>query len=258
MSPVDADIAPPPLPPAAQPRPVWRFVSTSLWGLFIFVAMFLGQTAVIGYLVWRHGGGLDSDLIRSISGSGITLSLSVITGLPAVLLAIWIATRLAGVRFSDYLGLRWPTWREFFFGLLALIVLVGAWDLLAKAIGREVTATFMVEVLKSAEADNSLWLLLIAFCVAAPVSEEFFARGFLYRGWADSFVRPAGAIVLSSLVWTAMHLQYDWFFFFEILSIGLLFGYLRHRTGSTWLTVVLHALNNLAATVQTMWLASSS
>ncbi|MGB3866103.1 MAG: CPBP family intramembrane glutamic endopeptidase [Xanthobacteraceae bacterium] len=257
MSPVDADIVPP-LPPAARPRPVWRFVSTSLWGLFIFVAMFLGQMAVIGYLVWRHGGGLDSGLIRSISGSGITLSLSVITGLPAVLLAIWIATRIAGERFSDYLGLRWPTWRTFFIGLAALIVLVGAWDLLAKAIGREVTATFMIEVLKSAEADNSLWLLLIAFCVAAPVSEEFFARGFLYRGWADSVVRPAGAIVLSSLVWTAMHLQYDWFFFFEIMSIGLLFGYLRHRTGSTWLTVVLHALNNLAATVQTMWLASSS
>jgi len=189
MSPLEPDIAPP-LPPACGPRPVWRFVSTSLWGLFIFVALFLGQMAVIGYLVWRHGGGLDSELIRSISGSGITLSLSVVTGLPAVLLAIWIATRLAGVGFSDYLGLRWPTWRELAFGLLALIVLVGAWDLLAKAIGREVTASFMVEVLKSAEADNSLWLLLIAFCVAAPVSEGFSARLPLSR--LGGLVRAAG------------------------------------------------------------------
>jgi membrane protease YdiL (CAAX protease family) len=34
-----------------------------------------------------------------------------------------------------------------------------------------------------------------------------------------------------------------------------LFGYLRYRRNSIWLTVVLHGLNNLAATLQTMWLA---
>jgi membrane protease YdiL (CAAX protease family) len=87
------------------------------------------------------------------------------------------------------------------------------------------------------------------------MSEEFFARGFLYRGWSESFLRPAGAVILSSLAWTALHLQYDWFFFGEVFSIGLLLGYLRYRTGSTWLTIVLHGLNNLAATVQSIWLA---
>jgi membrane protease YdiL (CAAX protease family) len=40
-----------------------------------------------------------------------------------------------------------------------------------------------------------------------------------------------------------------------VFSIGLLFGYLRYRSNSTWLTTVLHGLNNLAATLQTMWLA---
>ena len=93
---------------------------------------------------------------------------------------------------------------------------------------------------------------MIAFCVAAPVTEELFARGFLYRGWSESFLRPAGAIVLSSLVWTALHLQYDWFFFGEVFSIGLLLGYLRYRFNSTWLTIIVHGLNNLAAVVQTI------
>ena len=55
-----------------------------------------------------------------------------------------------------------------------------------------------------------------------------------------------------------MHLQYDWFFFGEIFSIGLLFGYLRYRSGSIWLTVILHGLNNLAATLQTLWLANQT
>ena len=110
----------------------------------------------------------------------------------------------------------------------------------------------MGDVLKSARADGALWLLVIAFCVAAPMSEELFARGFLYRGWSESFLGPAGAIVLSSLVWTSLHLQYDWFFFGEVFSIGLLLGYLRYRSKSTWLTIVLHGLNNLAAVVQTI------
>ena len=63
-----------------------------------------------------------------------------------------------------------------------------------------------------------------------------------------------GAILLSSIAWTALHLQYDWFFFAEVFSIGLLFGYIRYRTDSTWLTIVLHGLNNLAATLQTIFL----
>jgi membrane protease YdiL (CAAX protease family) len=129
------------------------------------------------------------------------------------------------------------------------------WDLLSRAAGREVMPGFMGDVLQSARADGALWLLVIAFCVAAPISEEFFARGFLYRGWSESFLGPVGAILLSSLVWTALHLQYDWFFFGEVFSIGLLLGYLRYRSNSTWLTVVVHGLNNLAAVVQTMLLA---
>jgi hypothetical protein len=116
----------------------------------------------------------------------------------------------------------------------------------------------MGEVLKSAQADGALWLLVLAFCVAAPITEEFFARGFLYRGWSETVLRPAGAIVLSSLVWTLLHLQYDWFFLGEVFSIGLLFGYMRYRSNSTWLTIVLHGLNNLAATLQSIWLAGGS
>ena len=247
----------PPLPPQPARRPrAWKFIGTSLWGLFIFALMFVGQFVAIAYIALRDGGPINSALIKAVSGGGITISLSVMTGLPAVLLAIWVATRFARMRFGDYLALHWTTWRSFTVSLVALVVLVVAWDLLSRALGREVNPGFMVDVLKSAQAENAVWLLIIAFCVAAPITEEFFVRGFLYRGWSESFLRPFGAIILSSMVWTAMHLQYDWFFFGEIMSIGVLLGYVRYRSNSTWLTVVLHGLNNLAATIQTMWLVS--
>jgi membrane protease YdiL (CAAX protease family) len=244
--------------PAARSPRVWKFWGTALWGLFIFAALFVGQIAVVAWFVLRREGPIDIAAAIHVLGSGLTISLSVITGLPAALGAIWLATRGSRTPFADYLALRWTSWRNLALGVGALFVLVVGWDLLSRALGREIAPGFMVDVLKSAQADDALWLLVLAFCVAAPISEEFFARGFLYRGWSESFLRVPGAIVLSSLVWTALHLQYDWFFFGEVFSIGLLFGYFRHRSNSTWLTVVLHGLNNFAATLQSLWLAGSN
>src|SRR5258707_15128700 len=159
-------------------------------------------------------------------GGGVMFGLAVGGAPPAVLAALCIAPRLSRTPFADYLALRWTSWTNVLIGVVALFVLVMGWDLLSRALGREVAPGFMTEVLKSASADGALWLLVIAFCVAAPVSEELFARGFFYRGWTETFLWPAGAILLASLVWTALHLQYDWFFFGEVFSIGLLFGYL--------------------------------
>jgi CAAX protease family protein len=244
----------PETPTFRHPR-IWKFWGTALWGLFIFAVLSVGQLAVVAWFVLRQDGPIDIAAAIQVVGGGLTISLSVMMGLPAVLAALWIATRWSRTPFTDYLALRWTSWTNVLIGVVALFVLVMAWDLLSRATGREVAPGFMTEVLKSASADGALWLLVIAFCVAAPVSEELFARGFLYRGWSESFLGPAGAILLSSLVWTALHLQYDWFFFGEVFSIGLLFGYLRYRSNSTWLTTVLHGLNNLAATLQTMWLA---
>ncbi len=257
LTPASPVALPPVIPDHRRPPHIWKFWGTALWGLFIFAGMFAGQAAVIAYFVLRQGGSFDIAEAIRVVGGGLTISLSVIMGLPAVLIAAWVAIRRTRTPFADYLALRWTSWRNFLIGVVALAVLVGCWDLLSRALGREIQPGFMGEVLKSAQADGALWLLVIAFCVAAPVSEEILARGFLYRGWSESRLGVTGAIVLSALFWTALHLQYDWFFFGEVFSIGLLLGYLRYRTNSTWLTIVLHGVNNLAATIQTFWLAGS-
>jgi uncharacterized protein len=204
--------------------------------------------------VLMRDGPIDVAAAINVIGGGRTISLSVVMGLPAVILALWIAIRPTRTRFADYLALRGTSWKMFIIGVVAMVALVMGWDLVSRVLGREVQPGFMGDVLKSAQADGSVWLLLIAFCIAAPISEELLARGFLYRGWSESFLRVPGAILLSSLAWTALHMQYNWFFFGEIFSIGLLLGYLRYRSNSLWLTIVLHGLNNLAATVQSMWL----
>ena len=247
-----------PLLPLQRAPRIWKFWGTAFWGLIVFAAMFVGQMAVVAWFVLRREEPIDMASAIHVVGGGLTISLSVIMGLPAVLAALWVAIRVTRTPFAEYLALRGTSWINFIIAILALAALVMAWDGLSRAVGREVAPGFMTEVLQSARADGALWLLVIAFCVAAPVSEELFARGFLYRGWSESFLGPAGAILLSSVVWTSLHLQYDWFFFGEVFSIGLLLGYLRYRFNSTWLTIFVHGVNNLAAVAQTIMLAGST
>jgi uncharacterized protein len=249
-----------PSPVTPSPR-VWKFWGTAFWGFVVFAAMFIGQLAVVGWFLFRQSEPIDhesfGDAVRTVVSHGLTISLSVITGLPAVAAALWVAIRIKGASFADYLGLRGFSWANLGIGVAALFVLVMGWDAVSRATGREVEPGFMGDVLKTAREDGAIALLLLAFCVAAPITEEFFARGFLYRGWSESFLRVPGAIILSSLVWTGLHLQYNWYFLSEVFSIGLVLGYLRYRSGSTWLTIILHGLNNLAAVIQTILLTGS-
>ena len=81
----------------------------------------------------------------------------------------------------------------------------------------------------------------------APVQEELFFRGFLYRGLSTA-IGPWVTILLTSAVWSVIHLQYNLFFLAEIFLLGVTFGWLRMRSGSTILTLLLHGtMNALAA-----------
>src|SRR5690349_8581915 len=103
----------------ARPPRIWKFWGTTLWGLFIFAAMFAGQLAVVGYFVLRQEG--DADIAATIRtvGGGLTISLSVIMGLPAVAAACWIATKASRTPFADYLALRWTSWKNVALGVVS-------------------------------------------------------------------------------------------------------------------------------------------
>jgi hypothetical protein len=245
----------PPLTVAPWPR-AWKFWGTALWGVVAFVAMFVGQVGAIVYLVWDRGDPITLASMERIGHEPAALALSVILGLPTTVAAVWLAVRIKGMSLVDYLALRWPSWRHLVLGALGLLLIVVAWETISRALGREATPGFMTDLLKSGRDKGAALALLFAFSLAAPMSEEVIARGFLYRGWSETFLRVPGAILLSSLVWTAVHLQYDLYFLAEVFSIGVWFGYMRYRSQSLWLTIVLHALNNLTAVVLTMWLGT--
>ena len=86
--------------------------------------MFIGQVAVVVYFVLRQSGPIDVAAAIHVLGNGLTISISVIMGLPAVLLALWVAIRLSRTPFADYLALRWTSWSNVLIGIVALFVVV--------------------------------------------------------------------------------------------------------------------------------------
>jgi hypothetical protein len=85
----------------------------------------------------------------------------------------------------------------------------------------------------------------ISVVLVAPVIEEFLFRGFLYSQLRRSFLKDWGAIVVSSLVWTAIHFQYEIGILFFLFLFGLFLGYFRIKYNSLLIPIALHAINNL-------------
>lgn len=87
----------------------------------------------------------------------------------------------------------------------------------------------------------------ITVCILAPIFEEILFRGILLRGLLQNGTSPIIAIILSSFLFGAAHMN-PWQFL-GAGFLGAIFGYVYYRTKSLWLVMFLHALNNMISFV---------
>lgn len=87
-----------------------------------------------------------------------------------------------------------------------------------------------------------------AIAVAAPLVEELLFRGLLQNA-LGKYVPVWGAIILSSFLFSLVHLQP--YAIPGLMSLGIAFGYLYHRTGSLRTNIILHMANNALALILT-------
>lgn len=79
----------------------------------------------------------------------------------------------------------------------------------------------------------------------AAVGEEMIFRGILvklFREWTHSIHL---AVIIPALLFSALHLQF--YGFFGRMALGIMLGYLFVWTGSLWVPIVVHFLNNAMA-----------
>ena len=103
---------------------------------------------------------------------------------------------------------------------------------------------FMTKVLNSS---TNTALLLLGVGVMPALFEEFLLRGLLYgslRHLLDHHV----TIALVAGLFTLLHPQYEWYIqLLVVLPMGIVLGYARANSGSIWVPVLLHMLNNCAS-----------
>jgi uncharacterized protein len=84
-------------------------------------------------------------------------------------------------------------------------------------------------------------LVLLAAAVAAPVSEELFFRGYVFRAYLQE-KGPAVAFLGSAVIFAALHGQV--ILLFAIASMGLVLAWLYQRSGTIVAPILAHAINN--------------
>jgi membrane protease YdiL (CAAX protease family) len=88
---------------------------------------------------------------------------------------------------------------------------------------------------------GSVWLVYASLAWALPVAEEIIFRSYLFDALRRRF---SGNIVvlITALVFALVHFQ--WTYFAPLFGFGLVLGWVRLRTASLRLPVLLHAINN--------------
>lgn len=226
----------------------WGFAGTLIWGLLISLLYIIIQvSAVLAYAQINYGN-ISEELLSELEFDATALSLATISTLIICNMAVCGVIKLKkNSSLKSYLALNRISLSEIRYWVIATIVLIIVFDTLTYFLGKPIVPEFMSEVYNSA---NHLWLLVIALVVAAPVFEELFFRGFLISGLSSTFIGPIGAILLSSISWAAVHLQYDLYGMFMIFVAGILLGVARLKTNSLFIPILMHATMNMVAIIE--------
>ena len=100
----------------------------------------------------------------------------------------------------------------------------------------------LTEVFLSVNTISGLAVNLFIIALMAAIGEELLFRGVVLRIFIDWLKSPHLAVILSSILFSALHLQF--FGFLPRMVLGLLFGYIYVWTGSLWIPIILHFLFN--------------
>ena len=236
-----------------SPQPThWGLWGTIIWGTVISVIFVALQVfTIIVVAVSRNSHLSESELsvlFGTVMKDGYLLSLvTFVTTVVCCGLVVSVVKLKKGSLLKEYLCIRQVSlkillkWIGFLIGLIVLS------DLITAFLGRPIVPPFMSSAYATA---SPVWTIWVATIIAAPLFEETFFRGFLFKGFESSFMRPIGAVLVTASLWAVIHVQYDLYGMGTTFCLGLLLGAARFSTGSLLVPLGLHAVANLVATIE--------
>ncbi len=220
---------------------------------FSHIGFGIGITAAITFLYTIPGSILSLAFPKEFLPYSIALNQIIFMLLPAVIMA-----RFSPIPTPEMFRLQRISDNQIIFITLGLLVLVrlfaGGYMFLQDMVIPEairdiyeklyelIEKTYMQ--LLAADTIPELFRSILVGALVPAVCEEFLFRGLLQRSLEEK-LSPTKAIIISSVIFAVIHLNIIQVI--PLFAIGLLLGYAAYKSGSLYLPMILHFLNNAIA-----------
>ncbi len=168
--------------------------------------------------------------------------------------------RLLSGDFAEIFPLRLPSWRESVFAVIGLLSLqrvfeayvyiqdnIAIPEFLRKLLDpiRQMMDQMVKALIQSNSAQEFVFVVIVVALVPCIV-EEFLFRGLVQRSF-DRAMNPLTSAILTGTIFGLFHLNP--FEAIPLIGIGIFLGFLRYRSASIVLPVLMHFLNNFLAVI---------
>jgi membrane protease YdiL (CAAX protease family) len=237
-----------------KPWGIWATAGCSLLIYLVYAAAAFGVVVAIGASYAIDNPDLSQRQLQEIIASDGTIIsgstvISACFGILSLLFFVKIKKRIS---IKNYLCLHAVSLKSFVNWIFFTILFVIFADTLSYLLGRPIVPEFMVEQIR---ITPSILYLSIAIVVVAPIFEEMFFRGFLFAGIRQSRLGASGAILITALIWSVIHVQYDLYWIVTIFVLGLILGMARIKSNSLYVPLAMHMMLNAIATLEASILA---
>ena len=135
-----------------------------------------------------------------------------------------------------------------FLGILAVIATAFSWYGIQQALGIDQLQD-VAERIKAIEGSERI-IAFVGTALFVPAIEEMLFRRGLFVSLKEKM--PLwGALVLSSVVFAAVH--FSLLYFIPLAVLGFIFAYFYEKSKSLWVPILLHAFNNGLTLIDLWW-----
>lgn len=110
-----------------------------------------------------------------------------------------------------------------------------------------------VMVLSNLKSWGEFFMAIVIMAFFPALFEEIFFRGALQNLLERWWRKPLLAILITSLLFSLIHVSY--YLFLSRALLGFVLGLMYQRSKNLWVNVVAHFLNNTVAVVQMFWIS---
>ena len=203
------------------------------------------------------------------SGATINLSLArylqTLTNIAFFIIPALVAAYLFSRKPIDYLGLRDSASAKWFATALTLIIvaipgislLVALNELIIFPESLAELEKWLIQKYENSKNQNAIYLNvynlgglffnIFMIALLPAIGEELIFRGIVHKIFLKMTGNIHFAIILSAFLFSLLHLQF--YRLFPIWLLGVLFGYLMVWSGTIWLPVFAHFINNAAIVI---------